>query len=230
MAIKTSRLVTEFDLRYNGLKSNHETEVDRIDVIQILNMSLRSVYEELVKQAETDTFFRNSLQPLEVKEYECEVLKKTENYIISKIPEDSYKILRRRVLAYKEGCGEKEFPGVMSRTDSLDVLLKHAHWKPSFAWEICLADEGKEGLYFWHNNDYKILKTIIDYYERPEELHAPSLFEDKEYIDWNGIRRTKDVDLKLDGTYIFDQIVTRSLIIADQIKGNSRDIQLNLLK
>lgn len=230
MSIKTDRLVAEFDLRYNGLKSQFDTDVRRVDALFIINQAIRLVFKECVSRAEINSYYRDTLRKLEEKEVSLKIKEQTENYVISEIPEESYKILRRKVVAEKEGCGSKEFPALIYQTDDLNVGLKNSYWKPSFAWEHALADEGSKGLYVWSNNDFKILDVVVDYIKKPEEVHAPSLFDSGSYVDWNGITRKKDVDLNWDSTFIFDRIIDVSVLIADSIKGNQRDFQLNLNK
>lgn len=230
MAIKTSRLVAEFDLKFNGLKTNFETELRREDVIFILNYAMREVFTKHAELAEVDTYNRNVLRKLEEKEFTLNIIEKKENYVVAEIPENSYKILGRKVLAYKEGCGEKIIVPNPVRTDSLNILLKNEYWKPDFAWENTLYDEGLTGLYVWSNNDFDIREVIIDYIKKPSELHAASLFEEKFYIDWNGKKITKDVDLEWDETFVFDEIINLAVLTADKIKGNVRDFQLNFQK
>ena len=228
--IKSSQLVYEFDLRYNRLQGTFDTSVRLEDKLAILNQALRIVIDKLILVAETDSFYRNTLSPLEVKEYKLEVKSRGSKHDIFLKPIDEYKQLRLRVNASKDGCPNKDIPVRIFQTDDLDDGLLSSWWKPDFAWEMVVGDEGKEGYYIWHNLDFGVDEAICDYYLRHPELHCPSLDSKGYYIDWNNVRQTVDSDLLLDNTFIFDQIVDVAILIARSIKGDTRDFELQLNK
>lgn len=228
--IKTTQLIYEFDLRYNRLQSTFDQSIRLEDKLAIINQALRLVYRHYIKYAEVSSDFRDTLKPLEVKEYELEKVKETANYSVFQPHKDQYKQLRIRVVAEKEGCGKKTIPVIIFQTDDLDNSLLSSFWKPDYAWEIVIGDEGSEGYYLWHNNDFRIVSAICDFYRKHSELHCPSLSEKGYYIDWNGVKQTKDVDLELDRTFVFDNIIDVAILIARSIKGDERDFELQLNK
>lgn len=228
--ISSKRLVYEFDLRYNRLESTHDSALRLEDKLAIINQGLRIVYQDLVSKAEINSHYRNALKPLEVKEQEFVKVNVTENYDIYKAPEKIFKILRLRALASKEGCGTKEIPISFFQTDDLDNSMSSGFLKPSFAWELLIGDEGKEGYYIWHKSDCDILKVIGDYYIPPEDIQYPSGSDEKSYIDWNGKKQTKDVGLALDANFIFDRIIDMAILVARNIKGDVRDYELQANK
>ena len=228
--ILTSRLLYEFDLRYNRLQSSFDSTVNLVDKLAILNQALRIVYADLVSKAEINSHYRDALKPLEKKEVSYKKLTSASKYDIFETPKDEFRMLRFRAIANKEGCGTKELPILFFQTDDLDNSLISSYWKPDFAWEIAIGDEGAEGYYVWHNSDFSIVSAIGDYYANHPELQCPSMSSDKYYIDWNGKKQTKDVNLILDKDFVFDRIVDIAILIARSIKGDTRDYELQLNK
>lgn len=228
--ILTSRLLYEFDLRYNRLQSSFDSTVNLVDKLAILNQALRIVYADLVSKAEINSHYRDALKPLEKKEVSYKKLTSASKYDIFETPKDEFRMLRFRAIANKEGCGTKEIPILFFQTDDLDNSLISSYWKPDFAWEIAIGDEGAEGYYVWHNSDFSIVSAIGDYYASHPELQCPSMSSDKYYIDWNGKKQTRDVNLILDKDFVFDRIVDIAILIARSIKGDTRDYELQLNK
>lgn len=228
--ILAARLVYEFDLRYNRLQSSHDQYIRLEDKLSIINQGLRIVYKDLIQRAELESYYRNALRPLEVKEDTLKLAKKAESYNIYEYPQDIYKLMRMRITATHKDCPEKTIPVSFFQTDDLDNSMVSNFWKPSYAWELCLGDEGRDGYYLWHGGDYSIKKVYCDYYLKPAEIHAPSMAESGEYIDWNGIKQTKDVGLELDSDFVFDRIIDVAILVAKSIKGDVQDFNLALNK
>lgn len=228
--ILTSRLLYEFDLRYNRLQSSFDSSIRLEDKLAILNQALRIVFADLVSKAEINSHYRAALKPLEKKEVSYKKLTSSSKFDIFETPKDEFRMLRFRAIANKEGCGTKEIPILFFQTDDLDSSLISSYWKPSFAWEIAIGDEGSEGYYVWHDSDFTVASAIGDYYAIHPELQCPSMSANKYYIDWNGKKQTRDVNLLLDKDFVFDMIVDIGILIAKSIKGDTRDYELQLNK
>lgn len=228
--VQTRKLVYDFNLRFNKVGTSFDADIEPKEVLAILNQALRVVYRDLVDKAEINSSYRESLRPMEEKEVSFPVKKRSDKFDIVDFKEGMFRLTRFRVKASKVGCGEKEIPVTFFQTDDLDNSLRNNFWMPSYAWELAIGDEGSEGYYVWHNNDFKIDSAVGDYYKDHPELHCASIFPERSYIDWNGIKRTKDSNLLLDRNFISDRIVDVAVLIAKSIKSEMRDYEIQLNK
>jgi hypothetical protein len=226
--IKTSRLVYEFDRRFDRFTGEQKPAIRLENKLSLLNEGLQIFFENRVKLAEVNSRVRDELRPLEEKERSLKLRILTPEITLAAIPKDSFKILRTSATISKKDCPKKTVPIIMVGTDDLTRARKNAYWRSSFEWEHVLADEAKDGLYLYNDGEFSIDEVIIDYYRRPAELHAPSMSSKKEYVDWNGELRRKDVDLELDNTYAYRRIVDIAVLIAQADVGDQRDFQLKL--
>ena len=193
--ILTKRLLVEFDRKFDRFNGEKKKNLPLETKLNILNEAQMILFAKRIAQAEVNDEIRNSLRPFEEKEKSLKIIKKKANYIIAEYPKSFYKLLRQRAIATKDcNTPEKELPILIFKSDKINAALKNPFWKPSYEWEHIIGDEGKEGLYSWHNNEFEIKKVIVDYYRRPDELHAPSMSAKGQYEDWNGVIRKKDVN------------------------------------
>lgn len=228
--ISPRRSIIEFDRKYDRLVGEGDSRLRLEDKLGLINEALEIYFENSVKIAEVNSMVRNDLRNLEEKEVELTLQKSTSKYNIYEIPEESYKILRQRVLVSKGTCEDKEIPVIMFQTDDLDNARKSPFWKSSFEWEHALGDEGSKGLFVWHEGGFEIKELIVDYYRKPREIHAPSMSSKKEYEDWNGILRTKDQGLELSSTYSHRKIIDIAILLAKAYLGDVRDFEIQLNK
>jgi len=226
--ISAKRCIIDFDRKFDRFTSGGTTSLRLVDKLALLNEALDIYVEHRTNLAEFNDKVKNDLRALEVKEYSLKAIKNTDKYTLFERPKQLYKILRRSPLVYKEGCGEKIVTAVSAQADDLELMRKN-YWKSSYEWEILLVDEGKEGIYAWHDGQFKIKKFIIDYYEKPPEIHAPSLSKDGEYVDWNGKTQTKDKDLVLTD-YSYRIIIDVAVLLAKAYVGDYPDYKLELDK
>ncbi len=228
--IPASRLLIDFDEKFDRFSNESNRRLRIEDKDSIINEALEIYFENKVAKAETDSKVRQELRPLEEKEIKLVKLEDGDTFSIFKIPKNSYKILRARAIVEKEGCGQKEIPLIMFQTDDLNNGRKSPYWKSSYQWEHSLADEGSKGLYVWHENDFKIEYIIVDYYRKPLEIHFPSMSANKEYIDRNGVRQTKDQGLELSNMYARRHIIDIADLIGRANLGDTRDYEIKLNK
>lgn len=228
--IPAKRSIIEFDRKFDRFVGEDNRRLRIEDKLGVINEALEIYFENRVKLAETNSMVRNDLRALEEKEIILDLVKSQSKFSIYKIPDNSYKILRQRALVEKEPCGKKEIPLIIFQTDDLDNARKSPYWKSSYQWEHALADEGSKGLYVWHENDFRINEVIVDYYRKPNEIHAPSMTSNLEYEDWNGIIRRKDQGLELDDTYSHRKIIDIAVLIARADLGDVRDFEIQLNK
>ena len=227
--IPASRLVIDFDRRFDRFLSQDNQRLRLEDKLAVINEAIEIYFENKVKIAETNSSVRNILRSLEEKEVSLKNLRDEKHYTIFEIPEKSYTILRQRALVSKEHCGTKEIPVLMFQSDDINNARKSPYWKSSYQWEHAIADEGAKGLYVWHEGDFKIDELIVDYYRRPQEVHAPSMKEEKFYIDWNGKKQTKDQGLEL-RDYAYKDIGDIASLIYKANIGDASDYEIQLSK
>ena len=173
--ITARRSIVDFDRKYDRFVGQANRRLRQEDKLAVINEALEIYFENRVKVAETDSKVRDDLRVLEMKEVKIPLVISEENFNVYEIPAESYRVLRKRVVASKEDCGEKDIPLIMFQTDDIDNARNSPYWRSSFQWEHAISDEGSKGLYVWHEGDFKIVKTIIDYYRKPKEIHAPSM-------------------------------------------------------
>lgn len=228
--IPARRSIIDFDIGYDRFVGEESRRLRLEDKLKVINDALEIYFENKVKIAEVNSSVRNDLRALEEKEVSLKLVKKLPKYNIYQIPESSYKILRQRAVAFKKHCEPKEIPLIMFQTDDLDNGRKSPFWKSSYEWEHALADEGSKGLYIWHEGDFEIREVIVDYYRKPQEIHAPSMKDAQEYEDWNGVLRKKDQGLELSDTYAHRKIIDIAVLIARANIGDVRDFEIQLNK
>ncbi len=228
--ITARRSIVDFDRKYDRFVGQANRRLRQEDKLAVINEALEIYFENRVKVAETDSKVRDDLRVLEMKEVKIPLVISEENFNVYEIPAESYRVLRKRVVASKEDCGEKDIPLIMFQTDDIDNARNSPYWRSSFQWEHAISDEGSKGLYVWHEGDFKIVKTIIDYYRKPKEIHAPSMTSEKKYEDWNGIIREKDQGLELTDTYSHRKIIDIAVLIARANVGDVRDFDIQLNK
>lgn len=227
MPVKASRLIYEFDRRYDRFVGQQKPALRLETKLSLLNEAIQIFFENRVKLAEVNSRVRDELRPLEEKEQKLS-LKKGTDIDIAAIPKDSFRILRAEAIVSKKDCSPKTVPLIMLTTDDLTRARKNAYWRSSFEWEHLLADEGSKGLYLYHDGEFSVDEVKVDFYRRPAEVHAPSMSSKKEYEDWNGVLRKKDVDLELDNTYAYRRIVDIAVLLARVDVGDQRDFQMKL--
>lgn len=214
--VSARKSIMDFDRKFDRFVGEDKQRLRLVDKLAVINESQLIYFENTVELAEINSKVRENLRPFEKKEVSLELIQKGEKYNIYKIPEDNYRILRQRAIASKKGCDlKKEIQVIMFQTDDLNNARNSPYWRSSFEWEHALADEGSKGLYVWHEGGFDIDDLIIDYYRKPEEIHAPTMKTSGKYTDWNGVERTQD-----QGTE-FNEFSHRKIIDLSVLKGRA---------
>lgn len=222
------RLVNEFDRKLDMFDGQYKKTLRTEHKLDILNEALSIYFNNRVRIAEANAQVREDLRPLEVKEKTLKVTTEKDGYIIAELPKDSYRVLRRKAVAIRDGCKQKELPIYLFKTNDLNNALLNPFWKSSFEWEQVIGDEGSGGLYVWHNNEFKILSIVIDYFKYPDEIKCASCFKDGYYEDINGKKISNDVGIIFNSTVVMSDIVDISVLIARRDLGDSTDYPLLL--
>lgn len=221
--ISAKRLVNEFDRKFDRFDGQYKKTLRLEHKLAILNEALMTYFNNRVRIAETNAQVREDLRPLEVKEKELKIRIRKDEYDIAENPKDSYMILRRKVVAKREGCKPKELPVYLFQTNDLNNALKNPFWRSSFEWEQIIGDEGSGGLYLWHNKEFDIDRVFVDYYKTPAFIKCASCTVNGQYEDLDGNIVKTDVGIIFDSTVVMNDIIDIAVLIARRDLGDSTD-------
>lgn len=224
--IKATNLVYNFDREFAKFNTAASKKLSLIDKLALLNKAQDIFVKNAVSLVEVNSKYRTILRVLENKEVSLKENTSEDKYDIFTYPEDKLRVIRSRALVEKENCGEKEIVLTMIQSDDLDRARSNENWRSSFAWEQILADEGNEGLYVWHEDDFGISQVLIDYIRNPQEIHAPSLkLPNKRYVDWNGVERTEDQDCEFKNIDVGRLLVDLAVMLGNSTVNDAQDYQ-----
>jgi hypothetical protein len=224
--IQTSRMVVEFDRRFDRFASEYKKNLRVEDKISLLNEAQEKIFENLVSIAETNSEVRNDLRTFELKDIKLTKIQTERDYTIFKIPDNLYKMLRIKCVARTEECGSKEIPVTFFQTDDLEQALKDDFWRPDYIWENILGDEGAAGYFIWHNNTCIIEEVIIDYYRKPQYLHSAKMSKTGSYTYYTDEVINYESDCEFDKTYRWHGIVDLAVLIGRTDIGDERDSRM----
>ena len=226
--ISAKRLVNEFDRKFDRFDGQYKKTLRLEHKLAILNEALMTYFNNRVRIAETNAQVREDLRPYEVKEKELKIRIRKDEYDIAENPKDAYLVLRRKVIASREGCKPKELPVYMFQTNDLNNALKNPFWKSSFEWEQIIGDEGSGGLYLWHNKEFKIDKVFVDYYKSPDVIKCASCSSDGQYEDLDGKIIKNDVGIIFNSTVVMNDIIDIAVLMGRRDLGDSVDYAVAL--
>lgn len=227
--INPRRIIVDWDRRWDRFKTEGDENIRLEHKLAYFNEAQEIYFENRVDVAESNASVRQDLRLFERKKVELKRLESGPECDIYLFPEDMFRKLRHSAIVEKGTCGKKEIPIILYQMDDLDLGRKSTYWKSSYEWEHLLGDEGEKGFYLWHDGAMKVRKVFIDYFRKPQEAHAPSMRKpSKQYLDWNGILRTKDQGCEFSNTYQFRKIMAIAIYLARVDKGDVKESQLIL--
>lgn len=222
--IPAREVIYAFRQFYDRYDSKRNPSLDIRSECFHINQAIIKYIEAVIKLAETDAIKREELRVLEKKNVGLAIVKEQSNFNIYSFPKDHFTTLRRTIEVEKGNCGIKTIIPTIAQTDDLSYMLSNIYWKPDFAWEQSICDEGNEGLYIYHNNDFVIKKAIIDYYRHHITFDCPSLASNGKYL------RGGDTDIVTEDTYLelpqntLSKVIQIADIIAKSNQGDDRDL------
>lgn len=228
--VSARKLVYDFKREYARFNTGSSKVISLIDIVAFLNDAQKFIYEDRVKKAETNDHIRQEIRNFEEKDVILTKVRSAKKYDVFNFPEGMYKPLRLYVDIKKDCCEPKEgIKAIMMQTDDLSRALNNPYWAPDFRWEQVIADEGNEGFFIWHNCDFEIDQTRIDFYRQLKEIHCPSLKKpDQSYVDWNGKRQSRDFGSELDIKHSDIKIVNLAVLMARSAVSDVSDYGLKL--
>lgn len=226
--IPSRTLHLNFRLKANQGDNGFLKKLSVAQVDQYLNEASDILFANLTRNVELNSEIRNSLRQLEVKNIHLPV-SNFEKYSIMQFPTDYYKMIRSYAVATKTGCSMKREINIhITQSEDLNESLKSPYWTPSFAYEETLADEGSDGLYVWHNGEFKIESVCIDYIRKMNRIACPSLVECGFYRDENGNTVSADSPYEVDSTFDWRAVVDIAILMAKRDKGDMTNYQSQL--
>ena len=193
MATPTKKLVYDFKRKAASLHAKNKEDLPLVDIIAYLNESQQRIYRNRVSVAETNSEVRNHLRVYEIKNKKLECSEVDDEICKAKYPEELYKVLNQRAIVKNDDCCEGIEKSIVLRTTQSDDINESRispYRKADFRYEQLPWDEAGNHMFIYHEGEMDVLRVIIDYYRRPNELHAPSLetCNDGVYYDYCGRR------------------------------------------
>lgn len=232
--ISARKLIYDTARKSNALISGGSQNIRVIDMVAAINDAYEIVVENNIKLADTNSFIRENLRKLEVKNYSLELEKKG-GYYFAKYPDNLYKRLNHvaQVTCKDcEGISKRIVPRIV-QTDDLHDARNNPYRKADFAWEQLIMDEAGDGLYIYTDDSCVEVNNLrIDYYRTINYIQAPSLLEcaDYQYKNYDDELIIKDVDFDLDNTYISRKVTDVAALLIDVDTRDSEGTALKLQK
>lgn len=231
--IDCEKLHYAFQLKATHSNSNYLKSLSAAQRDIYLNEAIDTVFESLVKAPEIDPEVRNHLRQLERKNVCVDCINKGA-YAVVAYPDDFYRRLRQTLIATKEGCEKRELLIHVLQSDKLTESLKSPYWKPSFEYEETLGDDGEDGFYVWHNNEFGAEKVCFDYIRKVKHIACPELEDCGSYTNETGDKVDTNVDFELDATFFYRKVVDVAVLMAkrdvDDVTNYQTQLQMILFK
>jgi hypothetical protein len=232
--VSARKLIYDVARKSNILISGGSQTVRVIDMVSVINDAYEIVVENNIKLAETNSFVRDNLRKLEIKNAELKLDNKGDHYF-AQYPDNLYKRLNHVVKASCkdcEGITKRIVPRIV-QSDDLHDARSNPYRKANFAWEQLIADEAGDGLYLYTDDScLTIDKITIDYYRQINYIQAPSLLEcaDYQYQNYDDELIVKDVDFDLDNTYISRKVTDVAALLLSADTKDTEGFNLKLQK
>lgn len=233
MGVSARKLVYDFDRKYDSILSGKNKEIALFDKIAYLNEAQELWFENRVELAQTDKKIRNDLRVFKKDKKVLSCSELDEECCKAVYPSNFYSRLNEVVIAGKDCCpnSKKIIPRIIQSDDQYEALL-NPYRKPDFYFEQLLAVESTNGLIVFHAGEMDILKVVIDYYRKPNEIHAPSLekCDGPYYYDYKGRVINQDSDFEVDNTFAANIVTDIAVLCAARDIGNIQNFQTQLNK
>lgn len=221
MAIQSSKLVYDFHRKYHASVTGANNDLALVDIIAYLNEAQEIWYENRVFVAQTNQKARNDLRVFKKDKISLGCSKIDSKCCLAKYPKDFYHRLNQLAITSKDCCPDtKEIIPRILQSDDLHEARRNPYRKANFFFEQLSAIETTNGLIIYHDGEFEINDIIIDYYRKPQEIHAPSheLCPNGTYYLYDGRIVNQNQNFEVDGTYVNNLVSDIAVLLA------SRDI------
>lgn len=192
---ETRKLVYDLKRKLGLLDTDGDERMPLVDLIAYLNEFQQIAFNNLVKDAERNQQVANEIRKFK-KDRVSLTLKQNDKSVLAIYPSDIHTRLNQVAVVEKPECCDdpKELVVKIVQSDDLQPARKNVFQKSSFYFERSIAVISADGLLIYHDDEYDVKEVFIDYYRKPEELHAPSLAicDGPVYYLYNGQAITKD--------------------------------------
>lgn len=211
--IAITTLHNEVRLTLNLINNSWSTSINAIDIDSYINKAKDYIVHNYSKIVERDSTLETMLRELEVP-YKDLRLKQESNkdYVLAKLPRDYHRYLSLKVIGEKE-CIKDSKPFICK--DQIwntryfqrnDVSLNDINWEPSWNWRSGLYNFNEKGLYFYHNQKYKVDSIELTYIKTIPDVAAVSLVKNNKYVRSDGKTVTKDQGLLVTNPFLWRKI------------------------
>lgn len=212
---KTTLLQSEFSRRFNRINSASSRYISPPEVDSFLNEALLIYFENKAPLYKTSLLAREELRVLEEKNICFSCNKYDDRSVYFKIPENFYKLLRVEASIKCEDCPEIRATTSELKNHDIDYALRDVNWKPSYNYATTYFEISNDKIIVYHDGNFEVTKTCIDYLRKPKAIAAPSLAYGGSYVNGAGELISSDSDLEIPP---YRKIVDLAVLIA------SRDI------
>ncbi len=216
----------------NGTGS--EGDIPLVDYIAAINEAQEIWFTNLVQVAETNGRVRDDLSIFEVKKAELPIEEVDGKCVRAKLPDDYYKRLNQVAKATNDCCEgeEKEIIIRMNRSDDINETLQNPYRRANFPYEQLNGDEAGNYLYVYHQGEMDVKSVCIDYYRRPNPIHAPSLStcstDQGTYYDYEGQAITEDSGFEACNRFADQRVSSIAALLLSEFRGDYNKFQVKL--
>lgn len=203
MGVPTKKLVYDFARKNNLVLTGQGQSLPLVDIIAYLNEFQQIWFNNAVKDAELNQEASNELRRYIEPRVELTLQNVDSNTVYAVYPTGLHTRLNQLAIITKpDCCGDLEKKVIIKvlQSDDINPARMNTFKKSTFFFERLVSTVGENGLLIYHDGSCTINKVIIDYYRKPNELHAPSLeiCDGPHYYDYKGDIITEDTEFEGD--------------------------------
>lgn len=229
MPISSKKLVYDFRRKFNSVNSGKNQDIALVDIIAYLNEAQEIWFENRVFVAQTNQKVRNDLRVWKKDKVSLSIKSLDDKCSEALFPGDLYHRLNQIAIVSKDCCPgmSKEVIPRIIQSDDLHEARHNPFRGSDYFFEQLLAVESSTGLILYHDKNMNIDSVYIDYYRKPNEIHAPTLeeCEGEVYYDYNGRIIKNDQNFESDNTYSANDIVDLAILKASRDVGDIQGFQ-----
>ena len=222
--VSARKLVYDFRRKNSSFFNASNRDINLVDIIGYLNEAQGYLIRGLMPLAEVNTQIKDDLMVLFNPKVCLPCVAVNERCCKVTYPDDYFKRMRQVAEVCKDCCpGSKVIPIDINQTDDISETNRNTFMQADYFYEMLPGQGANDGFLVHHNGEMEIKKVCIDYYRKPQEIHAPSLVKCKgpKYYDYCGQEISKDQDFELSCRYLDIMLVDIASLVS---QGNIKDV------
>lgn len=235
MSIDATVLQYELRRKLNEINSDFSKTIGVADADALLNEAKDRVFENYAVLYETNTTIRNHLRELEEKKVCLACAYIDDRCCKITYPEDFYMLLSQSAIANKKDCKDRRLTTRIVQSNEIERAFKDAYRSPSWSWGETIADDGKDGLFVYTQQEgarecdnFLVKEVCVDYLRKPRDISTPSLTKNGKYQNSKGEEVTQDVALEFSDTFLWRKIVDVAVLLFKVNIGEVNEYQTQL--